>query len=90
MYLQVGADVSIPIDRIVAILDARALSKEPVTRAYLERLRGRQALRDVCDGEVQSYIVTDTLVYACSLTTATLRRRTHESGWAGLFDNEKW
>ncbi len=89
MFLYVGAEFSIPLSRVIAIIDAASMAREPETRSFVEQAKRRREVRDVSgEDEVASYVITETLVYASSLTSATLKKRA-ERGWAGgLIDNE--
>ena len=88
MFLYLGADQAIPLRRIVAIIDAASIRREPATRLFLERAKGRKAFRDVSGGEIASYVVTDTAVYACAVSGTALKRRIERAASGDLFDNE--
>lgn len=86
MFLYVGAEYPIPMDRVIAILDAASMSREPTTRSFMEHAKRRRDIRDLSGGsEIASYVITETLVYASAFTPATLKRRA-ERGHAGWLD----
>lgn len=79
MYLHLGGETLIPLREVIAILDAQAGRMAAESR----RAISGGNVRDVSNGTVNSYIVTDTCVYASSISASTLKRRI-ESGSPGL------
>ena len=76
MLLHIGADVSIPLDRILFVLNERGMT--PPTRAYIERARRDRRLTP-CAGKVKSYIVLrergKEKVFASHIASSTLEKR---------------
>lgn len=83
MYLHVGGETLISSDEVIAILDGQTGRKAKETRLFIERAMAKGRLRDVSSGTVNSYIVTETHVYASSISTSTLKKRI-ESGHRDL------
>ena len=76
MLLHIGADVSIPLDRILFVLNERGMT--PPTRAYIERARRERRLT-LCAGKVKSYVVLrergKEKVFASHIASSTLEKR---------------
>lgn len=76
MLLHIGADVSIPLDRILFVLNERGMT--PPTRAYIERARRERRLTP-CAGKVKSYVVLrergKEKVFASHIASSTLEKR---------------
>lgn len=74
MYLHVGGDLVVPLQEVVAILDARRLheSDEP---EFLRRARREGKLIVDDERDVSAYIVLRDRIFGTKTTTATLRRR---------------
>jgi len=75
IYLHLGGEVSILAHELVAILDAPSGEKSKKTRRFLQHMATRGAYSDVSGGTVNSYVVTDTHVYACAIAASTLKKR---------------
>lgn len=88
MILYVGPELSLPLRSIVAIIDAASARRARDTMAFLERARERNQLREMAGGEVGSYIVTETAVYACPVSGTALKRRIERMQAGSLFDIE--
>jgi hypothetical protein len=76
MLLHIGADVSIPLERIVFVLNGRGMT--PGTKAYIDRAR-RERRFTPCAGREKSYLVLrergrETVV-ASHIASATLEKR---------------
>ena len=76
MLLHIGADVSIPLDRILFVLNERGMT--PPSKAYIERARRERRLTP-CAGKVKSYIVLRERgrekVFASHIASSTLEKR---------------
>ena len=76
MLLHIGADVSIPLDKILFVLNERGMT--PPTKAYIDRARRERRLTP-CAGKVKSYIVLrergKEKVFASHIASATLEKR---------------
>ena len=76
MLLHIGADVSIPLDRILFVLNERGMT--PPTKAYIERARRERRLT-LCAGKVKSYVVLRERgrekVFASHIASSTLEKR---------------
>ena len=79
MYLHVGGESLVPSRQVIAILDGETARKAKETRLFLDQASAKGRIRDVSGGTINSYIVTDTHVYASAISTATIKRRV-ESG----------
>lgn len=79
MYLHVGGEALISSGEVVAILDGQTGRKAKETRHFIEQAIAKGRLRDVSSGTINSYIVTETHVYASSISAGTLKKRI-ESG----------
>ena len=76
MLLHIGADVSIPLDKILFVLNERGMT--PPTKAYIDRARRERRLTP-CAGKVKSYVVLRERgrekVFASHIASATLEKR---------------
>jgi hypothetical protein len=76
MLLHIGADVSIPLDRIIFVLNTCGMM--PTTKAYIEKARKERRLTP-CTGKVKSYVVLRErgreVVYASHIASSTLEKR---------------
>lgn len=75
MYLHIGDDMVIPLQEIVAILQAEALAQVPEGQPFLTGASRPDALRLISGRRTNSYVVTESRTYASHLSAATLRRR---------------
>ena len=73
MLLHIGADVGIPLDRILFVLNERGMTQQ--TRTYIEKAKRERRLTP-CAGTVKSYIVLrergKEKVFASHIASATL------------------
>ena len=88
MLLHIGGNVSLPLERVLLVLNDRGIT--PVTRAYVERAR-RERRYHACGGKPKSYVVVREdgreAVYASAIASATLEKRWRdEVGRRYLFD----
>ncbi len=76
MLLHIGADVGIPLERILFVLNERGMT--PLSRAYLERAR-RERRYVPCAGKAKSYVVLRERgrekVLASHIASSTLEKR---------------
>lgn len=77
MLLHIGDNVSIPLERVLFIINARNMM--PETERYIRRMQKTNHMIAACKGKPKSYIVTrertrDT-VYASLIAPATLEKR---------------
>ncbi len=76
MLLHIGADVGIPLDKILFVLNERGMTQQ--TRTYIERAKRERRLTP-CAGKVKSYIVLrergKEKVFASHIASATLEKR---------------
>ena len=76
MLLHIGADVSIPLDKILFIINEACIT--PPTKAYIDRARRERRLTP-CAGKVKSYVVLRERgrekVFASHIASATLEKR---------------
>lgn len=86
MYLHIGDDRVIPMQEIVAILQAESLEKAADSSVFLARAKELGYLRPNPGKRTSSYVVTHSCIYGSPLSAATLRRRAQ--GLHLSFDSE--
>jgi len=76
MQLHIGADVSVPLDKVMCVLNDSGMT--PPTRAFVEKARKERRLTP-CAGKVKSYVVLKERgrerVFASHIASATLEKR---------------
>ena len=76
MQGHIGADVSVPQDKVLFVLNASGMT--PPTRAFVEKARKERRLTP-CAGKVKSYVVLKERgrerVFASHIASATLEKR---------------
>ena len=76
MLLHIGADVSIPLDKILFVVNDKGMTQP--TKAYLDRARKERRLTP-CAGKAKSYIVLrergKEKVFASHIASSTLEKR---------------
>ena len=76
MLLHIGADVSIPLDKILFVINERGMM--PLTKAYIDRARKERRLTP-CAGKAKSFIVLrergKEKVFASHIASSTLEKR---------------
>lgn len=76
MQLHIGADVSIPLDKILFVINEKGMT--PPTKAFVEKAR-RERRFTACVGKVKSYVVLRERgrerVVASHIASATLEKR---------------
>ena len=76
MQLHIGADVSIPLDKILFILNDKGMT--PPTKAFLDRAK-RERRFTACAGKAKSYVVlkerSRERVFASHIASSTLEKR---------------
>lgn len=84
MFLHVGGDVAIRLSSVIAIIDVKSQRRSRDTRDFLEAAEKRRELIDVSSGRINAYVVTQDRVYASSISSQTLKRRTESTHQKGL------
>jgi len=76
MQLHIGADVSVPLDKVLFVLNEKGMTSP--TKAFLDRAR-RERRFTPCAGKVKSYVVLRERgrerVFASHIASATLEKR---------------
>ena len=76
MQLHIGADVSVPLDKVLFVLND--LGMTPPTKAFIEKARKERRLTP-CAGKAKSYVVLKERgkerVFASHIASATLEKR---------------
>ncbi len=76
MLLHIGADVSIPLDRILFVINETCMT--PPTKAYIDRAKKERRLTP-CAGKAKSYIVLrergKEKIFASHIASSTLEKR---------------
>jgi len=76
MLLHIGADVSIPLERILFVINERGMT--PATKAYIDRAR-KQRRFTPCAGKAKSFVVLRERgrekVVASHIASSTLEKR---------------
>ena len=76
MQLHIGADVSIPLDKILFVINEKGMT--PPTKAFLERAQRERRLTP-CIGKAKSYVVLKERnrerIFASHIASATLEKR---------------
>ena len=76
MHLHIGADVSIPLDKILFVLNDKGMM--PSTRAFIDRARKERRFTP-CAGKIKSYVVLKERgrerIFASHIASATLEKR---------------
>ncbi len=76
MLLHIGADVSIPLDKILFVINDKGMT--PPTKAYIERARKERRLTP-CAGKAKAYVVLrergKEKVFASHIASSTLEKR---------------
>jgi hypothetical protein len=84
MQLHIGADVSIPLDKVLFVLNEKGMT--PSSKAFIEKARKERRLTP-CVGKANSYVVLKERgrdrVFASHIASATLEKR-----WKSEVDRE--
>lgn len=80
MILHLGSDYIVPLQDVIAIIDAEAVSKSQDTKQFLER-KMKDFMFSCCQHEeIKSYILAkkknEFCVYASAISSQTLLKRT--------------
>lgn len=76
MYLHLGGDLVVPVNEVVAILDARLLEGSEINRGLVERAARGRKLRGLGIGpECKALVVTVNAVFTSGISAPTLARR---------------
>ncbi|MDO4572060.1 MAG: hypothetical protein Q4C13_01730 [Clostridia bacterium] len=77
MLLHIGSDVSVPLERLLFIVNERGMT--PRTRAYIERAKKERRYRRCGQDEPKSYVVClergREIVQGTGIASATLEKR---------------
>lgn len=77
MFLHLGADVVVGINRIISILDLRTAGRSEATREFLQLCRSQNRILEIAEGTPKSIVVTDREVYLSPISSLTLKKRSH-------------
>lgn len=76
MLLHIGADVSIPLDKILFVINEKGMTQP--TKAYIDRAKKERRLTP-CAGKAKSYVVLrergKEKVFASHIASSTLEKR---------------
>jgi hypothetical protein len=75
MYLHIGADASVAMKDVVAIISGRLMGLSPVNREFIGCAESERRVFRYAEGEFGSAVVTANAVYLTPTTPATLTRR---------------
>ncbi len=91
MYLHLGGDLVVPVNEVVAILDARLLEGSEINRGLVERAaRGRRLRGPGIGPDCKALVVTLNAVFTSGISAPTLARRmTHLRQAAISWEAEK-
>lgn len=79
MYIHIGGDVSLPVDKILGIFDIEKTSVNKDVNDYLMKLQKQGKIYYVSYDMPKSFIVTDDNVYISNVSVFTLKRRFAEN-----------
>ena len=74
MYLHLGADTVIPLEKVIAILDLK-LTGSQSTYKFISKMKEIKKVIDISDNNAKSFIVTDDLIYLSTISALTLKKR---------------
>lgn len=76
MFIHIGGDITILASELIAIVDARSVAKaEFEPGCFLKRAMADGMFLEIDAEERKSYVITDKVVYASPISSATLKRR---------------
>ncbi len=75
MYLHIGADASVAVADIIAILDARRAGRAPATREFLGMAESERRVYRPGGGKHKSLVITTAGIYLSPISSGTLKRR---------------
>lgn len=75
MFLHIGAQVSISLKDLVAIMDMDTLRKSALAPEFMSRAKASSTLVSVDGQEPRSAVITSSGVYLSSISLPTLKRR---------------
>ncbi len=95
MFLHVGKNLVIPIEELIAIVDAESALKSEDTKSFLKIAGEEGFIYDIAEGKIKSYIITEkvekdkdklsdirkSIIYSSNISSITLLKR------AGFIDN---
>ena len=77
MFLHLGDDFSVRVDKVISVHDYQCLSNSEDGRKFLSDKK--KTVEDVSGGNPKSVVVTDRKIYLSKLSPGTLKKR------AGVF-----
>ncbi|MGE5572484.1 MAG: extracellular matrix regulator RemB [Bacteroidota bacterium] len=75
MFLHIGAQVSISLEDLVAIMDMDTLRKSALAPEFVSRVKASRTVVSVDGQEPRSAVITSSGVYLSSISLPTLKRR---------------
>lgn len=85
MYLHLGADITLPLEEVLCIIDLRNIARLPVNKTFIRQAEKDKQLRRVGpDEEMKTMILTPETVYLSPISSATLKKRIQDHSWLEL------
>ena len=75
MYVNIGGDVILNAKDVVAVVDAKQMSRSPINAQFLERSKSENRFAATMESEPRTYIIARTLIYTSHVSARTLERR---------------
>lgn len=75
MFLHLGADWVVSLNRVIAIFDLRSVREAESTREFLAHAQAKRRTVSIADGEVKSAVLTDGELYLSPISSLTLKKR---------------
>lgn len=75
MFLHLGADVVINLQRVIAICDLRTAAHAAPTQAFLRQAQQQQRVTDISAGDAKSMVITDQGIFLSPISSLTLKSR---------------
>lgn len=85
MFLHIGAQVSVAVKDLVAMLDMEIVKKSPLAAEFLSQAREGHEVLSVDGQEPRCAVITPSAVYLSPISLPTLRRRL-ETAYGDLED----
>lgn len=74
MFLHLGADMIIPLKKVIAITDNKG-EKSPINAEFLNTMNEEGMIVDISSGNPKSFVVTDEKVFLSAISSLTLKKR---------------
>lgn len=91
MFLHIGNNKIIPVNEIIAIIDAKSYNSSSEMKKFIKNYRVNNNSNDVKDDDIGTFIVTCregcTNVYASNISSSTLLKRCNAIDW-GEFNGQ--